>query len=122
MSIAQNNGCPWGSAGFGKLTISTVIWPIIPFSYRTIEIDLAKWTRLIDGKLVYGKKQPPLTNGVASILSKEPINLVSPFGSMKNDTDGIDNYEEEHKGYASITPPIWQNCCMYCSQLLYRLG
>jgi hypothetical protein len=41
---------------------------------------------------------------------------------MKNDTDGIDNYEEEHKGYASITPPILQNCCMYCSQLLYRLG
>jgi hypothetical protein len=41
---------------------------------------------------------------------------------MKKDTDGIDNYEVEHKGYASITPPILQNYCIYYSQLLNRLG
>lgn len=112
ISTAQNNGCPYGSAGFGKLTKSTVTCPISPFSYKIIEIDLARCTKFIDGKLVQGKKHPPLTNWVASILSNDPINFVSPLGSIKNETDGIESYDYEQRGVASITPPILQNFCI----------
>ena len=38
-SIAQNNGWLYGEVGSGKETKSTVIWPIIPFSYSISPID-----------------------------------------------------------------------------------
>ena len=54
-------------------------------------IDFASYTRLTEGRLVCGKKQPPLTYWVASIRSKEPISLVSPSGSMKKETEGMES-------------------------------
>lgn len=39
ISTAQNKLWAFGSFGFGKATRSTVTWPIIPYSYKTFEID-----------------------------------------------------------------------------------
>ena len=54
MSVAQNKGWDDGEVGSGKLTKSTVIWPIIPFSYKTSPIDFESVTKFIFGRDYWG--------------------------------------------------------------------
>ena len=122
MSTAQNSGWALGLVGSGKLTKSTVTWPITPFSYSTSPIALLIVIKFIYGKLVYGKKQPALLYSFAANLSKDPINSMFPSGSKKKAIDGDASELGGHIGAASITPPILQKCSIYSSQFLNKVG
>lgn len=91
ISTAQNRGWALALVGSGKLTKSIVTWPINPFSYKISPTDLLIVMRFIDGKLVYGKKQPALIYSLAANLSNEPINSMFPSGSIKKAIDGLAN-------------------------------
>ena len=74
------------------------------------------------GRLYWGKKQPALTYCLAANLSKDPIMLTKPSGSIQKEIDGLAIWWLKQVGEASMMPPTLQKEAMYSAQLLKRVG